>query len=82
LATCQGRARLVSTAAGQGLPALYGGPGDDTGFVHVDHSQAEQEVEALHEEWRLADEVVSAVPLTHEIDLRGDAMSLRMTTST
>ena len=33
---------------------------------------------ALHEEWRLADEAVAGVPFTHEIDFRGDPMSLRM----
>ena len=35
-------------------------------------------MEQLHQEWRLADEAVSTVPLTHEIDVRGDVMSLRM----
>lgn len=33
---------------------------------------------ALREEWRLADDAVAGVPFDHEIDHRGNAMSLRM----
>jgi uncharacterized damage-inducible protein DinB len=69
---------LRQRVAGEDVPPLHGGPGDDTDFHRVDPSRAEQEVEALREEWRLADEAVAAVPFTHEIDFRGEMMSLRM----
>jgi uncharacterized damage-inducible protein DinB len=69
---------LRQRAAGQDVPALYGGPGDDTDFRDTDPDQAEQAMRELQEEWRLADEAVASVPFTHEIDFRGDAMSLRM----
>jgi hypothetical protein len=32
----------------------------------------------LRQEWRLADEAVAAVPFAHEVNVEGDAMSLRM----
>lgn len=64
--------------AGQDVPALYGGAGNDTDFEGIDSTHARREVDALHEEWRLADEAVAAVPFTHEVDVRGDLMSLRM----
>jgi len=72
------RVWLRQRVAGQDIPPLHGGPGDDTDFDQVDAARAEQEVRALREEWRLGDEAVAAVPFTHEIDFRGDAMSLRM----
>jgi hypothetical protein len=64
--------------AGREVPPLHGGPGDDTDFDRVDPSRAEQDFRALREEWRPADEAVATVPFTHEIDFRGEAMSLRM----
>jgi uncharacterized damage-inducible protein DinB len=69
---------LRQRVARQDIPALYGGPGDDTDFRDVDASRADAEVEQLRQEWRLADDAVSAVPFAHEIDVRGDVMSLRM----
>jgi uncharacterized damage-inducible protein DinB len=69
---------LRQRVAGEDVPPLHCAPGDDTDFHRVDPSRAEQEVEALREEWRLADEAVAAVPFTHEIDFRGEMMSLRM----
>jgi uncharacterized damage-inducible protein DinB len=72
------RVWLRQRMAGQDVPPLHGGPGDDADFDRVDPSRAEQDVRALREEWRLADEAVAAVPFTHEIDFRGEAMSLRM----
>jgi uncharacterized damage-inducible protein DinB len=69
---------LRQRAGGQDVPPLHGGPGDDTDFDQVDPALAEQEVQALREEWRLADEAVATVPFTHEFDFRGDPMSLRM----
>ena len=69
---------LRQRVAHQDVPALYGGPGNDIDLREVDASHADEEVEQLRQEWRLADEAVSTVPLTHEIDVRGDVMSLRM----
>jgi uncharacterized damage-inducible protein DinB len=64
--------------AGQNVPSLYGGPGNNADFLEIDAAGAEGEVEQLRLEWKLADEAVAAIPFTHEIDVRGDAMSLRM----
>lgn len=64
--------------AGLDVPALHGGPGDPADFADVDAARAEQEVDALREEWRLADEAVVDVPFTHEIEVHGDVLSLRM----
>jgi uncharacterized damage-inducible protein DinB len=72
------RVWLRQRVAGQDIPPLHGGPGNDTDFHQVDPSRAEQEVQALREEWRLADEAVAGVPFAHEIDFRGSPMSLRM----
>jgi uncharacterized damage-inducible protein DinB len=69
---------LRQRVAGQDVPHLHGGPGNDTDFDQVDPARAGQEVQALREEWRLADEAVVAVPFDHEFDFRGDPMSLRM----
>jgi uncharacterized damage-inducible protein DinB len=64
--------------AGQDVPPLHGGAGDAADFDGTDASRAEQEVQALCAEWRLADAAVAAVPFDQEIDFRGNAMSLRM----
>jgi Protein of unknown function (DUF664) len=72
------RVWLRQRMAGQDVPPLHGGPGDDTDFDHIDPSRAEQEVQALREEWQLADAAVAALPFTHEIDFRNEGMSLRM----
>jgi uncharacterized damage-inducible protein DinB len=69
---------LRQRVAGQDVPALYGGAGNDTDFEDTVADQAEQAVEELRQEWRLADEAVASVPFTHEVDVHGDAMSLRM----
>ncbi len=69
---------LRQRAAGQEVRSLYGGPGNDADFQKIDAARAEDEVEQLRQEWRLADEAVASLPFTHEIDVRGDAMSLRM----
>lgn len=60
------------------VPDLHGGPGDGTDLLRVAPERAEAEVRALREEWGLADEAVAGVPLGHEIDFRGEPMSLRM----
>lgn len=69
---------LHQRAAGQEVVPLYGGAGHDADFEDLDAARAEEEVEQLRQEWRLADEVVAAVPFAHEVDVHGDAMSLRM----
>ena len=69
---------LRQRAAGQDVPALHGGPGDPTDLADADATRAGQEVQALLDEWRLADEAAAALPFTYEINHRGDAMSLRM----
>jgi uncharacterized damage-inducible protein DinB len=72
------RVWLRRRVAGQDVPDLHGGPGDPTDFDLGDPARAADEVRALVEEWRLADEAVAGVPLEHEFDLRGEPMSLRM----
>ena len=72
------RVWLRKRVGGEDVPHLHGGPGDPADFDGTDPSRAEQEVAALREEWRRGDAAVAAVPFTHEIDFRGDAMSLRM----
>jgi len=72
------RVWLRQRVAGQDVASLYGGPGNDTDFQEIDAARAEQEVQQLRQEWYLADEAVASVPVTHEIDVRGQAMSLRM----
>lgn len=72
------RVWLRQRAAGQDIPPLHGGPGDDTDFDQADPARAEQELRALQTEWRLADEAVAGMPLSHEVDFRGEPMSLQM----
>jgi uncharacterized damage-inducible protein DinB len=72
------RVWLRVRVAGEDVPHLHGGPGDQTDFEQGDPARAAEEVEALRAEWRLADAAVAALPFTHEFDFRGDRMSLRM----
>ena len=71
------------------MPASVEGPttGDDRAILEgylagqratVLPARAGQEVPALREEWKLGDAAVATVPFAHEIDFRGDAMSVRM----
>jgi hypothetical protein len=60
------------------VPPLHGGAGDDTDFDRADPARAEEEVRTLRAEWRPADAAAAAVPSTHEIDFRGEPMSLHM----
>jgi len=69
---------LRQRAADQEVASLYGGPGNEADFQEIDAARAEHEIEQLRQEWRLADEAVASLSFTHEIDVRGDAMSLRM----
>ncbi|MGV8968471.1 MAG: DinB family protein [Cellulomonas sp.] len=72
------RVWLRERVAGQDVPGLYGWPVNGADFGEVDALRAEQEVAQLRAEWRLADAAVATVPFTHEIEVRGDVMSLRM----
>jgi uncharacterized damage-inducible protein DinB len=72
------RVWLRQRVAGQDLAPLYGGPGNEADFQEVDAGRAEREVEQLRQEWMLADQAVASVPFTHEIDVRGHVISLRM----
>ncbi|PVU84361.1 Mini-circle protein (plasmid) [Cellulomonas sp. WB94] len=72
------RVWLRQRVARQEVPALFGGPGDPSDFQDVDASGAETELLGLRQEWRQADAAASAVPFAHEIDVRGDVMSVRM----
>ena len=69
---------LRQRVAGEDVPALYGGPGDPSDFDGVDAARAELELDQLRQEWVLADAAVADVPLTHEVEVHGEAMSLRM----
>jgi uncharacterized damage-inducible protein DinB len=69
---------LRQRAAGQDVASLYGGPGNDADFLELDAARAEHEVEALRQEWHLADEAVASMPFTHEVDVHGHTMSMRM----
>jgi uncharacterized damage-inducible protein DinB len=72
------RVWLRKRVGGEDVPHLHGGPGDPTDFDGTDPARAEQEVETLREEWRRGDAAAASVPFDHEIDFRGDPMSVRM----
>ena len=69
---------LRQRVAGEDVPSLYGGPGNDADFDDVDAARAQQEVEQLRAEWRLGDEAVAPVSSDYEIVVHGEPMSLRM----
>ena len=69
---------LRQRVAGEDIPALYGGAGDQTDFQGIHAARAQHELEQLPREWRLADDAVVTVPFEHEIEVHGDVMSLRM----
>jgi hypothetical protein len=55
-------------------PAL----GKDYDFDELDPDQAEAAVARLQEEWRLGDAAVADVAFEATVDVRGEAMSLRL----
>jgi len=69
---------LRQRAAGQAIPPLYGGAGDDTDFIDIGVDNAEQEVTQLRNEWQQADQAVAGLPFDHAVDVHGEVMSLRM----
>ncbi len=69
---------LRQRVAGQTIPALYGGAGDDTDFTATNADDAEQEIARLRDEWQQADQAVARVPFDYEVQVHGEAMSLRM----
>lgn len=69
---------LRSRVAHEDVPALYGGPGAAGDFDEVSADRAQEEVEQLREEWRLADAAVRDLPFTAELEVHGEVWSLRM----
>jgi len=69
---------LRQRVAGEDVPALFGGAGDETDFRDLDAARAGDELDNLRAEWLLADQSVRTVPFSHEIEVKGDVMSLRM----
>ena len=69
---------LRQRAAGQAIPPLYGGAGDDTDFAEIRAQDAEEEVAQLRDEWQQADQAVAGLPFDHAVDVHGEVMSLRM----
>lgn len=68
---------LRQRIAGEDVAALYGGPGDDSDFDDAAPADAERDVATFVAELPLADAALAGVPLDHEIDFRGRAMSVR-----
>jgi hypothetical protein len=64
--------------AGQEVPALHGGPGSPVDFDPSGFADAAQEIAALQEEWRQADQAVGAIPLDHTFVVTDGTWSLRM----
>jgi hypothetical protein len=58
---------LRQRAAGQPLPPLYGGAGDDTDFAEIRAQDAEEEVAQLRGEWQQADQAVAGLPFDHAV---------------
>jgi len=69
---------LRQRVAGQAIPPLYGGAGDNTDFRMIRAEDAEQEVAQLRNEWQQADQAVAGLPFDYSVDVRGEVMSLRM----
>jgi uncharacterized damage-inducible protein DinB len=69
---------LRQRVAGEEVPALYGGPGNNTDFDDVEAARAAPELDQLQQEWRSADAAAATRPFTHEIIVHGETMSLRM----
>lgn len=69
---------LRQRAAGEDIPALYGGPGNPQDFADVDATRAADEVAQLQREWQLADAAAANVPFEREVEFRGETWSLRM----
>ncbi|GEL24923.1 hypothetical protein PSU4_38770 [Pseudonocardia sulfidoxydans NBRC 16205] len=68
---------LRQRVAGEDVAPLYGGPGSDSDFDDADPTAAERDVAVFVAELPLADAALARVPLDHEIDFRGRAMSVR-----
>jgi uncharacterized damage-inducible protein DinB len=69
---------LRQRVSGDDLVPLFGGAGDDTDFEDVDATSAQLDVAELRSEWQAADRAVAGLPLSHEIEVHGELMSLRM----
>jgi uncharacterized damage-inducible protein DinB len=71
------RVWLRQRLAGEDVPALHGGPGDPGDFADAQPASAERDLATLVAEWPQADAALARVPIDHEIDFRGRAMSTR-----
>jgi uncharacterized damage-inducible protein DinB len=70
---------LRQRAAGQDVEPMYDPAlGKDYDFDELDPDQAEAAVARLQEEWRLGDAAVADVAFEATVDVRGEAMSLRL----
>lgn len=69
---------LRQRVAGEDGAPLYGGAGDPSDFADGTAAEAEAAVAQLQREWQLADSAVAGVDFTHEIEVHGQPMSLRM----
>lgn len=66
-------------AGGEPIESMYAAsPDKDADFNDLDADEAEAAVRRLQDEWRACDAVTTGLSFDHVIDVRGDAMSLRM----
>ncbi|MGZ4569071.1 MAG: DinB family protein [Blastococcus sp.] len=69
---------LRQRAAGESVESLFGGPGAPDDFRDVAADGAERALEALQQEWRLADEAVAGMSFDDAVAFRDQTWSLRM----
>ena len=69
---------LRQRAAGEAIESLFGGPGAPDDFRDVVADEAEGAVEALQQEWRLADGAVAEMSFDAPVTFRDQTWSLRM----
>jgi uncharacterized damage-inducible protein DinB len=72
------RVWLRERVAGEDIPRLYGGAGDQTDFEEATAEQAEGAVLGLQQEWVACDAAVKEASWEHEVTVRGETMSVRM----
>ncbi len=65
-------------AMGEDVEPLHGGAGDPADFAGGEPADAEPAVTALQQEWAACDKAIAGVAWTHQIEVHGEAMSLRM----
>jgi len=73
------RTWLRQRAAGQDIEGMYDAAlGKDADFDDTDPSRAPEDFARLTTEWQLADAAVAGLDFDHEVDVRGETMSLRL----